>query len=266
MTWTNKYKKSIDCNNPKGFSQKAHCQARKLRQAGKDTKSKPVEEAVKMSSLDRFRKAAADREKKHQELEKEMKARHAAGKEDMKGSIDRLEKSLNKEEVEHKVGDSVTVNSKFFGKQKGKVTKVDKQSVHVQRDGKKTSEKYPHDAVMKEDIEQIDEKEMSPAQQKKKEEIVLSMKDKTKEFKAKYGKLAEQKMKETVAKLRNEGLWDASGSSGFTGATPNAGNASDDGTRPDVNAEFEKMAIMKPKRKLNNKNNPEINQKGTKNV
>jgi len=45
MTWTNKYKKSIDCNNPKGFSQKAHCQARKLRQAGQETKSKPVNEA-----------------------------------------------------------------------------------------------------------------------------------------------------------------------------------------------------------------------------
>ena len=29
--WTQKYKKSIDCNNPKGFSQKAHCQGRKKR-------------------------------------------------------------------------------------------------------------------------------------------------------------------------------------------------------------------------------------------
>lgn len=27
--WTDKYKKSIDCNNPKGFSQKAHCDGRK---------------------------------------------------------------------------------------------------------------------------------------------------------------------------------------------------------------------------------------------
>jgi len=57
----------------------------------------------------------------------------------------------------HKVGDSVTVNSKFFGKQTGKVTKVDGQSIHVQRSGKKTSEKYPHDAVVKEEVEQIEE-------------------------------------------------------------------------------------------------------------
>jgi GH24 family phage-related lysozyme (muramidase) len=45
--WTNKYKKSIDCSNARGFSQKAHCRARKLRQAGKDTKSKPVKEYYK---------------------------------------------------------------------------------------------------------------------------------------------------------------------------------------------------------------------------
>lgn len=44
MTWSNKYKKSIDCSNPKGFSQKAHCRARKLRQMGKPTESKPVSE------------------------------------------------------------------------------------------------------------------------------------------------------------------------------------------------------------------------------
>lgn len=29
--WSQKYKKSIDCNNPKGFSQRVHCQGRKKR-------------------------------------------------------------------------------------------------------------------------------------------------------------------------------------------------------------------------------------------
>jgi GH24 family phage-related lysozyme (muramidase) len=42
-----KYKRSIDCSNPKGFGQKAHCRARKLRQAGKHTKSTPVKECYK---------------------------------------------------------------------------------------------------------------------------------------------------------------------------------------------------------------------------
>jgi preprotein translocase subunit YajC len=166
-----------------------------------------IEEAktTQGTALDKFRQAAAERARKHDDFEREMKARHAAGKEDMKGSIDRLEKQLNKEEIEvneadlskmstdklkahwnkhkdqerpapvfaaqlkrvatelkkrkalgeeHKVGDSVTVNSKFFGKQKGKVTKIDNQSIHVQRNDKKTSEKYPHDAVVKEDVYQ----------------------------------------------------------------------------------------------------------------
>ena len=37
-SWSNKYKKSIDCSNPKGFSQKAHCAGRKKRAAGGQTK------------------------------------------------------------------------------------------------------------------------------------------------------------------------------------------------------------------------------------
>lgn len=48
--WTKKYKKSINCSNPKGFSQKAHCAGRKARQAGKKTKSSSVSEetAIKL--------------------------------------------------------------------------------------------------------------------------------------------------------------------------------------------------------------------------
>lgn len=41
--WSNKYKKSIDCSNPKGFSQKAHCAGRDARARGEKTKSKSVE-------------------------------------------------------------------------------------------------------------------------------------------------------------------------------------------------------------------------------
>jgi hypothetical protein len=38
--WSKDYKRSIDCSHPKGFSQKAHCAARKKRQKGEKTKSK----------------------------------------------------------------------------------------------------------------------------------------------------------------------------------------------------------------------------------
>ena len=32
MAWSKSYKKSINCKNPKGFSQKAHCAGRKKRE------------------------------------------------------------------------------------------------------------------------------------------------------------------------------------------------------------------------------------------
>ena len=44
--WSRDYKRKIVCNNPKGFSQKAHCAGRKARQAGRKTKSKPVDEEI----------------------------------------------------------------------------------------------------------------------------------------------------------------------------------------------------------------------------
>ena len=54
--WSDDYKKSIDCNNPKGFSQKAHCDARKKRQRGEETKSKSVSEDVGKSGKKQFKK------------------------------------------------------------------------------------------------------------------------------------------------------------------------------------------------------------------
>jgi hypothetical protein len=52
MSWSNDYKKSIDCVNPKGFSQKAHCAARKKRRRGEETKSKsPFREETQMSEI-----------------------------------------------------------------------------------------------------------------------------------------------------------------------------------------------------------------------
>jgi hypothetical protein len=54
--WSEKYKKSIDCKNPKGFSQKAHCQGRK--------KSKMKEEKLKGGLSDN--KTIEDIAKKHE--------------------------------------------------------------------------------------------------------------------------------------------------------------------------------------------------------
>jgi hypothetical protein len=52
MGWSEKYKKSIDCDNPKGFSQKAHCQGKrkKLKEQLKPFKS--VEQIAKKHRLE----------------------------------------------------------------------------------------------------------------------------------------------------------------------------------------------------------------------
>jgi hypothetical protein len=49
------------------------------------------------SAREKWNRASAEREKKHSDAEKEMNARHARGEEDMKGSIDRLAKMLDKD-------------------------------------------------------------------------------------------------------------------------------------------------------------------------
>jgi hypothetical protein len=51
------------------------------------------------SALEKFRAAAAEREKKHDDIEAKRKADVEQGKENMSGSIDRLEKQLNKEQT-----------------------------------------------------------------------------------------------------------------------------------------------------------------------
>ena len=54
--WSEKYKKSINCNNPKGFSQRAHCQGRKKKEL--DEYSRTLKMARKQGSGLRFSKSA----------------------------------------------------------------------------------------------------------------------------------------------------------------------------------------------------------------
>ena len=50
--WSDKYKKSIDCNNPIGFSQKAHCAGRKKQESMMNLKSL-VKETIKEVVVER---------------------------------------------------------------------------------------------------------------------------------------------------------------------------------------------------------------------
>ena len=60
--WSDKYKKSIDCDNPKGFSQKAHCQGRKKKM--NEEKKKDHEYSMARSELKTIKNAASRLEKK----------------------------------------------------------------------------------------------------------------------------------------------------------------------------------------------------------
>ena len=61
--WSDKYKKSIDCNNPKGFSQKAHCQGKKK----KMNEDKQIKKIVKQ-----LRKSVKNHAKQADTLEKKI--------------------------------------------------------------------------------------------------------------------------------------------------------------------------------------------------
>jgi len=53
MSWSQKYKRSIDCDNPKGFSQKAHCQGKKKKLSEQKLKPyKTVEQIAKKHRLE----------------------------------------------------------------------------------------------------------------------------------------------------------------------------------------------------------------------
>jgi len=52
MGWSEKYKKSIDCSSPKGFSQKAHCQGKKKNET--TMKLSELKEAIREVSRKKF--------------------------------------------------------------------------------------------------------------------------------------------------------------------------------------------------------------------
>ena len=52
MSWSEKYKRSIDCDNPKGFSQKAHCQGRRKKLKEQLKPFKTVEQIAKKHRLE----------------------------------------------------------------------------------------------------------------------------------------------------------------------------------------------------------------------
>jgi hypothetical protein len=52
--WSKKYKRSIDCSNPKGFSQRAHCAGRKLKEFAPSPDATGIMEARVPHSIEEF--------------------------------------------------------------------------------------------------------------------------------------------------------------------------------------------------------------------
>jgi hypothetical protein len=73
--WSQKYKNSIDCNNPKGFSQKAHCDGKEKRESVNEETSEETLQGLKemaMGDLERisdYAKMILERLGKGEELE-----------------------------------------------------------------------------------------------------------------------------------------------------------------------------------------------------
>jgi len=97
MGWSSKYKKSIDCNNPKGFSQKAHCQGRKKRNEN-NMKLSEFREAVKgilrERSINAIRKA---QDKNLSDIEKALEFYKKNKHTDKKEAFIKVLKKLGKE-------------------------------------------------------------------------------------------------------------------------------------------------------------------------
>jgi hypothetical protein len=99
-------------------------------------------EAKKPTALDKFRQAAAEREKKHDEIEAKRKEAAAQGKENMSGAIDRLEKQVNKEEVEQVNEISVDSASNYIKKRTFGYVKTMKGQVQPSDVYNKMSDKH----------------------------------------------------------------------------------------------------------------------------
>ena len=134
MGWSKKYKKSIDCNNPKGFSQKAHCAGRKKRE---NKMSLKLEELVgKKLTEEQFDEAAGKKDACYYKVKSRydvwpsayasgalVKCRKVGAK-----NWGNKSKKENIEENKKLVGAAIGIAKKMGGDMTGAVKKIEKLS------------------------------------------------------------------------------------------------------------------------------------------
>jgi hypothetical protein len=110
MGWSEKYKKSIDCNNPKGFSQRSHCQGRKKRLKEQLKPVKTVEQIAKKHRLDvsfiekqlKMGEPIEHEHTKNHELAREIALQHLDEIPDYYNRLKKMEASAKKEHKKFK--------------------------------------------------------------------------------------------------------------------------------------------------------------------
>ncbi len=115
MSWSEKYKRSIDCENPKGFSQRAHCQGRKKKLKEQLKPYKTVEQIAKKHRLDisfiekqlKMGEPIEHEHTKNHELAREIALQHL---DEIPDYYTRLKKMEAKVKKEHKKFKDVSVS------------------------------------------------------------------------------------------------------------------------------------------------------------
>jgi hypothetical protein len=131
MSWSDKYKRSIDCDSPQGFSQKAHCAARKKRSKGEETVSKsPFKESNEVTSYTKFTHKTKHLSKSQHQLDPNLDLKHLVHHtvhqyvdRDADGDIDVYDKP-GKKTPDENVSSAVKAqeySKKLIAKQKGEL-------------------------------------------------------------------------------------------------------------------------------------------------
>jgi len=129
MSWSEKYKRSIDCDNPKGFSQRAHCQGRKKSLKEQLKSFKTVQQIAKkhrlsvsfiQKQLDMGEKIEHEHTKNH-ELAREIALQHLDEIPDYYTRLKKMEADAKKH---HKKFKDVKINEEglrdWYGKSESK--------------------------------------------------------------------------------------------------------------------------------------------------
>jgi hypothetical protein len=132
MSWSKEYKRSIDCDSPQGFSQKAHCSARKKRAAGQETESKsPFSEAKDQITFTKFTHKTKHLSKSQHQLDPNLDLKqlvHHSTKQyvdrDADGDVDVYDnpkKKIPDENVQSAPEGARVASKKLIAKQKGEL-------------------------------------------------------------------------------------------------------------------------------------------------